>query len=83
MIVQTGANVCVGIETELPEIERIVSFTNNGASTWANTFRIDALLKSESEQSYFLKVGLLPFIGAGGNSIIERLRLIYILKTKL
>lgn len=66
-------NVCFGIETELPEIEHIVSFTNNGASAWADTFRIDALLKSGSEQSYFLKVGPLPLIGAGGNSIIERL----------
>lgn len=50
-----------------------MSFTNNGVSPWANTFRTDALLKGGSEQSYFLKVGPLPFIGAGGNSIIKSL----------
>lgn len=43
-----------------------MSFTRNGASAWADTFRIDALLKNGSEQSYFLKVGPLPFRGAGG-----------------
>lgn len=65
--------MCFGIEIELPEIEHVVSFTNNGASAWAKTFRIDALLKSGLEQSYFLKVGPLEFRGADGNSITERL----------
>ena len=67
------ANVCFEIEIELPEIEHIVSFMKYGVSTWAITFRIDALLQSGSEQSYFLKVSSLPFIGADGNRITESL----------
>lgn len=63
-------NAWSGIETALPEIESILSFTNNGASAWANTFRIDALLKNGSEESYFLKVGPLPFRGAGGRETL-------------
>lgn len=51
-----NALIWFGIEIELPEIEDVVSFTSNGASAWADTFRIDALLKNGSEKSYFLKV---------------------------
>lgn len=63
--------MCFGIEIELPEIEHVVSFTDNGASAWAKTFRIVALLKSGSEQSYFLKVGTLQFSGAGEIALLN------------
>ncbi len=44
------------LEIDLPEIERVLRVTPHIASTWASTFRIDAQLRDESEESYFLKV---------------------------